>query len=184
MKYSFTLKDNNQKAYYLFTWFLFYVHVAAAAFTANNTSEAVKMSMYILLGFYCAIGIVFFVFRKRNKATETFSMLLAFFYVHFWLTQSGVWALIIFAAFFILVMIVKGKRTTVVFSLQGIALTRVFKTMIFPWSAMDNVILKDNILTIDFKTNKIIQVDVADQAAVIDETAFNRFCNEQMQLPQ
>jgi uncharacterized YccA/Bax inhibitor family protein len=184
MRYSFTLKDNNQKAYYLFTWFLFYVHVAAAAFTVNNTNEAVKLSMYILLGFYCTIGIVFYVMRKRNKATETFSLLLAFFYAHFWLTQVGVLALVIFAGVFILVTVIKGKRTTVLFSLQGIELTRVFKTIIFPWSAMDNVILKDNILTIDFKTNKLIQVEVANQGTVIDETAFNRFCHEQMQLPQ
>lgn len=180
MEYSFTLKDNNQKAYYLFTWFLFFLHVAAAAFTLNSDDNKIKLSMYILLGFYAVIGAVFYFSRTRSKSTETFSLLLALFYGHFWLRYVGVIALIIFAAVYVTVTIVKGKRTTVLFSSEGIHLTRVFKTVIFPWTAMDNVILKDNLLTIDFKTNKIIQVEIMEQSKGVDETAFNHFCNDQL----
>ena len=181
MKYSFTLKDNNQKAYYLFNWFLFFLHVAAAAFTLNNTADnKVKLGMYILLGFYAVIGIIYYFYRKRNRATETFSLLMALFYAHFWFKYVGVIALLIFAAIYIIVTVVKGKRTTVAFSDEGIHLTRVFKTVIFPWTEMENVILKDNLLTIDFKSNKIIQVEIVEPGKAIDETEFNLFCNEQL----
>lgn len=181
MKYSFTLKDNNQKAYYLFTWFLFFLHVATAAFTLNSADNKVKLSMYILLGFYAISGIIYYFYRKHTSATATFSLLLALFYGHFWLKQVGIIALIVFAAVYIIVTMVKGKRTTVLFSDEGIHLTRVFKTAVFLWTEMDNVILKDNLLTIDFKTNKIIQVEIAEQSRAVDEMAFNLFCNEQMQ---
>jgi hypothetical protein len=50
--------------------------------------------------------------------------------------------------------------------------------VIFPWAEMDNVILKDNLLTIDFKSNKIIQVEIVEPARGVDETEFNLFCNE------
>ena len=181
MKYSFTLKDNNQRAYHLFTWFLFFLHVAAAAFTLNNTADnKVRLSMYILLGFYAIISIVYYFYRKRTMATETFSLILALFYGHFWLRYVGFIALIIFAAVYIVVTVVKGKRTTVLFSNDGIHMTRVFKTVIFPWSEMDNVILKDDLLTIDFKTNKIIQVEIVEQGRIVDEAEFNLFCNEHL----
>lgn len=183
MEYYFTLKDNNQKAYYLFTWFLFFLHVAAAAFISANSEDTLRLRMYILLGFYVVIGLLFYIYRKQSSTNGIFSLLLAVFYAHFWLKYVGLIALLIFAAVFILVTLIKGKNTTVQFSGDGIHLTRVFKTIIFPWSAMDNVILKDNILTIDFKTNKIIQVEVAEQNRMTDEHAFNQFCKEQMQTP-
>ena len=75
---------------------------------------------------------------------------------------------------------VKGKSTTVLFNDEGVHLTRVFKTVIFPWAGMENVILKDNLLTIDFKTNKIIQVEIVESSRMVDETEFNQFCNMQM----
>jgi hypothetical protein len=77
-------------------------------------------------------------------------------------------------------MVVKGKRTTVSFSDEEIQMTRVFKTVAFPWSAMQNVVLKDNLLTIDFKTNKIIQVEIIEGGRTVDEAEFNRFCNERL----
>jgi hypothetical protein len=184
MKYSFTLKDNNQKAYNQFTWFLFFLHViAAAVFALNTADDKVKLSIYILLGFYCMLVIAWFIFRKHSKALETFSLIMALLYANFWFQNAGIIAVIAFAVVYAAVTLVKGKRTTVLVAEDGIHLTRLFKTIIFPWTEMDNVILKDNILTIDFKTNKIIQVEIVEQSRAVDETGFNLFCTEQMQTP-
>ncbi len=180
MTYNFTLKDNNQKAYKLFTWFLFFLHIAAAVFALNTDDNKVKLTIYILLGFYALISTVYYFYRKHSKALETFSLIMALLYANFWFQQVGIIAMLAFAAVYIIVTVVKGKSTTVLFSPEGVNLTRVFKTMIFPWAQMDNVILKDNLLTIDFKTNKIIQVEILPNSRMVDETEFNLFCKEQM----
>lgn len=181
MKYSFILKDNNEKAYNQFTWFLFFLHIIAAAVFALNTNDSkVKISIYILLGFYALLSIVYFFYRTHKKGFETFSLILALLYANFWFQHVGIIAVIIFALIYIIVSAVKGKRTTVLVSAEGVLLTRVFKTIIFPWTEMENVILKDNLLTIDFKTNKIIQVEVVETAKAVDEFEFNRFCTEQL----
>ena len=180
MKYSFTLKDNNQKAYRLFTWFLFFLHIAAAMFTLNTDDIKVRLNIGILLCFYTIISIVYYFYRKNAKALETFSLIMALMYTNFWFQQIGIIAAIVFAAIYIIVSVVKGKTTTVLFLDEGVHLTRVFKTVIFPWTEMDNVILKDNLLTIDFKTNKIIQVEILENSRMVDETEFNLFCKEQM----
>ena len=180
MKYSFTLKDNNQKAYRLFTWFLFFLHIAAAMFTLNTDDIKVRLNIGILLCFYAIISIVYYFYRKNTKALETFSLIMALLYTNFWFQQVGIIAAIAFAAVYLIVTMVKGKTTTVYFSNEGVNLTRVFKTVTFPWTEMDNVILKDNLLTIDFKTNKIIQVEILENSRMVDETEFNIFCKENL----
>ena len=181
MQYSFTLKDNNQKAYNQFTWFLFFLHIIAAAVFALNTADnSVRLKIYILLAFYAMLSIFYFIYRTHPKALETFSLIMALLYANFWFQHVGIIAVIAFALIYIIVTLVKGKRTTVFFSDEGIHLTRVFKTIIFPWAEIGNAILKDNLLTIDFKTNKIIQVEIIEGAKLIDETEFNLFCTEQL----
>ena len=183
MAYSFTLKDNNQKAYKQFTWFLFFLHIiAAAVFVLNATDNKVKISIYVLLGFYALLSGVYFFYRTHKKALETFSLTMALLYANFWYQHVGIVAMLIFAIIYIVVAVVKGKRTSVVFSHEGIQLTRVFKTILFPWTALTNVVLKDDILTIDFKTNKIIQVEIVETAMTVDEAEFNRFCTGQLNI--
>jgi predicted membrane protein len=181
MLYNFTLKDNNQKAYNQFTWFLFFLHVIAASLVAlNAVDKNVKMGMYLLLGFYALISFWFFFLRKQKKALETFSLILALLYANFWFISVGVLAVIIFVALYLFVAVVKGKKTNLVFSEKGVQLTRVFKTIIYPWPKMDNVILKDDLLTIDFKSNKIIQAEITEDSEMVDEKIFNLFCSEQL----
>ena len=44
------------------------------------------------------------------------------------------------------------------------------------WSNITNVVLKDGILTIDFKNNKLIQKEIETQTSVKEEQEFNEFC--------
>lgn len=184
MNYSFTLKDNNEKSFNLFIWFMFFLHIVAAGVFAFNAAEnKVKLSLYILLGFYLLLSGVYYLLRSHKKAFETFSLILALLYANFWFQHVGTIAAIIFAVIYLVVTVVQGKKTTVLFTEEGIHLTRVFKTIIFSWDAMANVILKDNILTIDFKSNKIIQVEVAENSKAIEEESFNSFCVSLLHQP-
>ena len=181
MEYRFTLKDNNEKAYSTFVWFLFFMHIVAAGVFALSVKDSnVKLSVYILLGFYAVISIIYFLLRKRKKSLETFSLIMALLYGNFWLKHVGVVGMLIFAVVFLFVITVQGKKTTVSFSEKGVELTRLFKTIIYPWQQMDNVILKDNLLTIDFISNKIIQAETVENTETADEINFNVFCTEQI----
>jgi hypothetical protein len=48
----------------------------------------------------------------------------------------------------------------------------------YKWNDLNNVILKDNILTLDFKNNKLMQAEI--ESANINEEAFNTFAKEQL----
>lgn len=48
------------------------------------------------------------------------------------------------------------------------------------WTALNNVILKDGLLTIDLKNNKIIQ-QLIDENNPVDENEFNNYCRDRLE---
>lgn len=63
------------------------------------------------------------------------------------------------------------------FSRDGITFnTFPFKN--YTWQQVSNVMIKDNMLTIDFTNNKIIQREIEPAELTEDENEFNEFCRE------
>ena len=48
------------------------------------------------------------------------------------------------------------------------------------WNELSNMLLKEGLLTIDFKNNKLIQQNIAETSIIIDEKEFNDFCHQQL----
>ena len=71
-----------------------------------------------------------------------------------------------------------GKKFNVIFTEDKITYPS-FPQKIFTWAEVSNVILKDNILTIDLKNNKLIQSVIQEESiGLVDEKSFNEFCRE------
>ena len=51
------------------------------------------------------------------------------------------------------------------------------------WEQLNNLVLKDGILTIDHKNNKLVQQPVDDPESSINEAEFNDFCKKHLQPP-
>jgi hypothetical protein len=182
MQYRFILKDNNQKAYRGFTWFLFFLHLVAAGVIAfNAVDKRVKLSLYILMGIYLLAFVIYYLLREKKNAWPVFSAAMALLYAGFWVIYVGTTALLIFASVYFFVTMVQQKKTTAGVSAAGVHLKRVFTTILYPWQQLDNVILKDNLLTIDFKSNKLMQAELEEGDVKTDEEGFNRFCRQQLQ---
>jgi hypothetical protein len=60
----------------------------------------------------------------------------------------------------------------------NIILPGMFSQRIVQWNELSNVLKKHDLLTLDFKNNKLLQVEVTD--GDIRETEFNQFCHEQI----
>jgi hypothetical protein len=53
-----------------------------------------------------------------------------------------------------------------------------FPAKLFEWKEVEQVLLKDNVLTIDLKNNKLIQVSISEEEnEKLDQQEFNAFCN-------
>lgn len=49
----------------------------------------------------------------------------------------------------------------------------------YTWDVFSNVLIRDNILTLDFNNNRLMQVEI-DNEKTIDEDTFNQFAKEQL----
>jgi len=59
---------------------------------------------------------------------------------------------------------------------NGVTIMKLFSKTICSWAEFSNIVLKDNLLTLDFKNNKLIQVSMVEDQTPVDEHEFNEFC--------
>ncbi|WP_341836689.1 hypothetical protein WJU16_02190 [Chitinophaga pollutisoli] len=57
----------------------------------------------------------------------------------------------------------------------GITLPTVFGTKAFRWNEMNNVVLRNDLLTLDFRNNKVLQLDVLDEYSPAQTAEINAF---------
>ena len=66
------------------------------------------------------------------------------------------------------------------FSADRVVINTLFKRN-YTWTAFNNVILKDGLLTLDFKNNRLLQKEVLDDGEDdADEEEFNDYCRERL----
>ncbi|MEJ7740139.1 MAG: hypothetical protein WKF97_22185 [Chitinophagaceae bacterium] len=65
------------------------------------------------------------------------------------------------------------------FTHERIVMNTLFKRR-FIWSEFNNILLKDGMLTLDFKSNKLFQKETIDEEGDAEEDEFNEYCREQM----
>lgn len=74
-------------------------------------------------------------------------------------------------------MVVKYSyiQPTVEVTEKGVQVKKTYHNKKHSWDNFNNLILKDNLLTLDFKNNKVLQLEVEEKEH-FDEKKFNEFC--------
>jgi hypothetical protein len=109
----------------------------------------------------------------------------------FWLFLAGItwiglpflpWLSLLF--FVLALMEYQAKRPLELgFSAEGIVINRLFRKK-FRWSELSRVMLRDGMLTLDFKNNRIFQREsLEEDDPEAEEEEFNDFCRQQLEKP-
>ena len=88
----------------------------------------------------------------------------------------------IIAGVLVLLMIYLRRReqgALIIVSESNVVLPALTGQRIIEWSELTNVIKRDDMLTIDFKSNRLMHVEIIN-ADDISEDEFNQFCQEQL----
>ena len=124
------------------------------------------------------LSLVFFAINFYTKRlsfrTEISFILIALFWI-----MLGKYLVAAFIILFAITGFYTTRKPEVVFSASKIIYPS-FPAKIFLWNEVSNVVLKDAVLTIDLKNNKLIQVVIEEGAEEMEEDAFNQFCRQQM----
>ncbi len=90
-------------------------------------------------------------------------------------TQVILFSLLLFA----IAVVVKAAyvQPQVDFNNECVKIKKTFYSKAYLWQELNNVILKDNLLTLDFKNNKVLQLEVEGNN---DGAPFNNFCTKKI----
>lgn len=178
--YVVVLKNHNKKSIEMTGWLLSFL--AIIIFLVNiyesPTDWGIFSSLFVLIGL---ISSNFVDKRKNKKISFTTILLCAGIGLKIFTATEYVGSLLILAGIFEKYL---SKNKEIGFSETGIVISGLFPKK-YNWSALSNVIIKDDLLTIDFKNNKVLQHytdDEEDDEYEVESDEFNAYCREMLKV--
>ena len=153
---------------------LFLAGTVAAIFFNHNVSLAARYIPAIVLLVALLFTKVFLLTRKVSK----YLLLLIGAAVLFIALHSVTGTILFFLAGLLPRLFYKAPEVLV--DNETIVLKRMIGSNSYNWNEFNNIILKDNLLTLDFKNNKVLQLEIEGASEKTDEASFNQFCKDHL----
>jgi hypothetical protein len=175
-QFELVLKNEKERSYIRFSWLIIIANLSLFVYiSALHWFKNLGPLLYVLLAI---IAIVVIHYSKEQKGKLRLYIVFLIIILGWINTRTYWWAGILIFVFMILDGIARRELTVKVFA----------DKIIYPswpdreikWKELSNVILKDRILTIDFKSDKLIQQLIDEKNTTIDEKEFNDFCKQQL----
>ena len=167
------IKNDRQKKYLILGWGVLIFHTAYFLFlVAHGLKPGLMGLLFIALAF--VYRLILYITQKRKIHPDQF----------FYYLMAAVWAIsenYLLAAIILIMGILyesASRQITLTFTKEKIK-KHPFPVKYYHWEELDNVILKDDILTLDFKNNKIMQAEI-ENSEKVNEKDFNDFARARM----
>jgi len=177
-KFELLLKNEKIRSYDRIATLIILINLALFILLAINAADkkiritslaGASLLLIILLAHYFSTG-------QRNKIPYRLAALYTA--VVIWIVIEYWWIGIICFILSLLYQVSK-KTLRIDFSHEKIEYSSFPKRKVL-WMELTNVILKDGILTIDFKNNRILQAEIGNTEPEVIEKEFNDFCRQQL----
>lgn len=176
-QYALMLRNEKEKFYLWFSWLMiianlaFFVYLSAASLFKN-----LGPLVYVFLGI---IAITYLRVSKKERNGKPRLYIPFFIIILGWVNTRAYW----WVALIIIILMVLdeiARRKLIVQVLPDKIVYPSFPHREIKWNELSNMILKDGLLTIDFKNNQLIQQLVDENWTSIAEKEFNEFCRQQL----
>ncbi|MBC7868510.1 MAG: hypothetical protein H7X88_13325 [Gloeobacteraceae cyanobacterium ES-bin-316] len=177
--YSIEIPNEKAATYKVVTLIISVINLLAFGYAvfALQSSSIISL-LYIGLTISLVSVILLFFRPHQNLLKKTFRIEIAFFICAFTWFASGNYILGLLLFIFAMAGLVANKIPVIHFSKQEIRYPS-FPEKIFLWKEINFVMLKDDILTLEMKDNRLMQFTLGKIVAdSINSLAFNNFCNE------
>jgi len=118
----------------------------------------------------------------RNKPSVAYLNIILLLVALYWFVTGStvgniIGVILIIAAIFEQLL---KRKPAIIINSTGVTIKGAFTTAL-PWAELSNVIIKDGLVTIDAKNNKIWQKEAAEDLSADDEQVINGYCNSHLQ---
>jgi hypothetical protein len=174
-KYEIVLQNKKAKIYITISWLIIVLNLIALIYVgvaglANYPVIPITGTAALLI-----LSVTPFLSKRENKFDLLYGVIIIT-----WLLMQFFWPAIINLLLFSQYT-VSARRLVVSVNENGVNYPS-FPKKAFTWNELNNVILKDGLLTLDFKNNKLIQQLTGKRVDTINEQEFNDFCSRQIHL--
>jgi hypothetical protein len=133
---------------------------------------------YLIFG-VIVLALSVFNFLKKSRTGSTYFRWPLLIAAIGWLAISNIWMALLYAVAGLLERQVKFPQE-IGFSEEEIAFNT-FPKRKLPWREVENAIIKDGLITIDQKNNKLFQKEIDSGVSQQVEKEFNEFCKRQLE---
>jgi len=179
-RFELLLKNEKVKSYDRITLFIILINLAIFVLLALQSAEQ-RIRITSITGSLLIVTLLiihFIVKNTKTRSTSLYSFISVLSAAITWMIIGKWWAALLCFALSALYQISR-KPLQVLINPDKINYTS-FPVRAIQWNELNNVILKDGILTIDFRNNKIVQAEIDDVSNTINEKEFNDFCSQQL----
>ncbi|MCB0776857.1 MAG: hypothetical protein KDB99_11120 [Chitinophagaceae bacterium] len=170
------LQNNKLLFYRRFSIFILVINLAILLFftlTAENKTESLKGIIPVVI----ILAILIYMIIQKKYSTQFLNILFLIFTIS-WIINGYYWlagATLLFAILYNI-----SARNFVIHIAAAEINYPSFPVTKIQWNELNNIILKDEVLTIDLKSNKLIQHSIGNANNSVNEEEFNEFCRQQL----
>lgn len=175
--YQFIIPNKKLVTYQVFSYTIIFLNIAGL-YLLSPQQEAWGQGIYLLLLLLAAFRAIWdYRVYKKKKGLMSNGLLLVIIALFWSRTEynMGIWINLLLAGLYF----ISTRKLKIVVSEESVSYPA-FPAKKIAWSDISNLILKDDILTIDQKNNKIYQHQVEYIDNVVNEPEFNDFCRTKL----
>ncbi len=150
--------------------------IAAYIYTATQYQASLPVALVFCIAIISWLAFCYW--QKQRGVQPFYRLALLFAAVGWYMQKDGIWISLIYLIAAMLEKQVKFPEE-IAFDSEEIVMNT-FPKKRFNWSELNNIVLKDGLLTIDFKNNKLIQKELDETADEKVEQEFNLFVQEKI----
>lgn len=178
-KFEITLKNEKLRFYIRISWICILLHFVFFTYLLFITQNERIFKGSVLVVTLLAGSFFFIAYNSRKKNHKKVNILWFFLLLIAGWVIIGKYYFVIVPLIFAILNKIASRKLTVAVTKDNIEYPSFPKRKI-PWSNLNNLVLKDGLLTIDMKFNKFIQQAIEETNISISEKEFNEFCRKQL----
>ena len=171
------LKNEKIKSYNQLSWLIILIHIVVFFYLAFFSTERIIRGSAIASLVILAICFILKLYFNKTKWAFGLHPFFLFLMVG-WITMEK-YLLAAIPLIFDLLFSITVRKFSIEISADKIIYPSFPKKNI-SWTVVSNIVMKDGLLTINFKNDKFIQQFVDETKTVVNEQEFNDFCNQQL----
>lgn len=177
-KISVVIPNEKKSSYKLSIFFIAIINMIGFLYFIVNNDFGNLSYVFAFLGFISILPplCVYFIFMK-NQDTHLAQIVIGILFASICWIFEGLTLVGFLNMLFAFMGLKTIRKLEIVFNEIGVVYPS-FPKKIFQWTEVEQVVLKDGMLTIDLKNNKLIQFVISNKENNLDEAQFNERCKQ------